>query len=167
MDGRSNAVVGAVFFFGGIAITAITYAAAEGGGTYVLAWGAIVFGFIQMIRGLSQMSDERHEDPEPFYEAQPAGPGQPARLVDGGISHDDYPAQAVRDGLEGRVVIGFEVDQQGGVQNAFVAESSGHGVLDEAACAVIGQRFKFEPARDQTGNPVVEHRRQTVAWTLD
>ena len=49
--GTSNMVIGAVFFFGGIVVTAGTYMAAAGGGTYVVAWGAIIFGGIQMVRG--------------------------------------------------------------------------------------------------------------------
>lgn len=53
-----NTVVGALFFFGGLAITFITYSAAEGGGSYVLAWGAILFGGVQMVMGLVQGSDD-------------------------------------------------------------------------------------------------------------
>lgn len=47
-------IVGGLWCGGGIAITAITYALADnnGGGTYVVAWGAIIFGGIQFLRGL-------------------------------------------------------------------------------------------------------------------
>jgi hypothetical protein len=39
----------------GIVITAGTYSAASGGGgSYVVAWGAIIFGAIRFFRGLSQ-----------------------------------------------------------------------------------------------------------------
>lgn len=55
---NSNTVIGALFFFGGLFITFATYSAAEGGGSYVLAWGAILFGGIQMARGLMEGSDE-------------------------------------------------------------------------------------------------------------
>ncbi len=51
-----NIVVGGLWCFGGIAVTAVTYAnASSGGGRYVMAWGAIIFGAIQMIRGFIQM----------------------------------------------------------------------------------------------------------------
>ncbi len=44
---------GAVWCIGGTIVTAATYSAASnGGGRYVVAWGAIVFGGIQFIRGL-------------------------------------------------------------------------------------------------------------------
>lgn len=43
---------GAVWCIGGILVTAATYSAASDGGTYVIAWGAIVFGAIQFFSGL-------------------------------------------------------------------------------------------------------------------
>ena len=53
-----NTIIGGLFFFGGLIITFVTYASAEGGGAYVVAWGAILFGGIQMFRGLAEGSDE-------------------------------------------------------------------------------------------------------------
>lgn len=51
-----NIVVGGLFCVGGTVITIATYsAAAQGGGRYVVFWGAIVFGFIQFIRGIGQL----------------------------------------------------------------------------------------------------------------
>jgi hypothetical protein len=47
---------GALWCIGGIAVTAITYSMASespGGGTFVIAWGAILFGFVQFLRGLT------------------------------------------------------------------------------------------------------------------
>jgi hypothetical protein len=54
--GRRNMIVGGLWCVGGILVTAITYSAASGGGTYIITWGAIIFGAIQFFRGLSQMS---------------------------------------------------------------------------------------------------------------
>ena len=52
--GQKNMLYGALWFIGGTAVTIITLAAASEGGTYVVAWGAIVFGGIQFFRGLYQ-----------------------------------------------------------------------------------------------------------------
>jgi hypothetical protein len=54
--GRKNMLYGALWCIGGIAVTALSYQAAAnaGGGSYVLAWGAILFGGIQFVRGLIQ-----------------------------------------------------------------------------------------------------------------
>ena len=55
--GRRNMLIGALWCVGGTAITAVTYQAAissPGGGHYLVAWGAILFGGIQFLRGLGQ-----------------------------------------------------------------------------------------------------------------
>ena len=46
---------GGLFFFGGTAVTVFTYEDAmsrHGGGTYIVTWGAILFGGFQLVRGL-------------------------------------------------------------------------------------------------------------------
>lgn len=47
-----NMIVGGVWCIGGIAVTVITYANAYGGGKYVVAWGAIIFGGYECLKGL-------------------------------------------------------------------------------------------------------------------
>ena len=56
--GKKNMLFGALWCIGGIVVTAATYSAASGGGSYVVAWGAIVFGAIQFFRGLIQLGGE-------------------------------------------------------------------------------------------------------------
>lgn len=56
-EGQKNMLYGGLWFMGGVAVTAFSYlAAGPGGGRYVLAWGAILFGAIQFIRGAVQSS---------------------------------------------------------------------------------------------------------------
>ncbi len=56
---RKNMLHGALWCIGGVAVTVLTYqAAAPAGGRYVVAWGAIVFGGIQFLRGLMQSAGE-------------------------------------------------------------------------------------------------------------
>jgi len=45
-------IIGGLFCIGGIAVTALTYSAAAGGGTYVVTWGAILFGGFRFFRGV-------------------------------------------------------------------------------------------------------------------
>lgn len=56
---RRNMACGAAWCVVGIAVTALTYhgAATAGGGKFVVAWGAIVFGGLQFIRGLAQLAE--------------------------------------------------------------------------------------------------------------
>lgn len=51
--GQREMVVGGLWCAGGLAVTILTMQAAAGGGTYVVAWGAILFGAIQFFRGLA------------------------------------------------------------------------------------------------------------------
>lgn len=56
-SGKKNMIFGALWCVGGAVITAATYSAASAeGGTYVVTWGAIIFGAIQFIQGLIQYS---------------------------------------------------------------------------------------------------------------
>jgi hypothetical protein len=53
--GARNMAVGAAICIGGTAITVFTYEAATtgpGGGTYIISWGAILFGGIRFLKGL-------------------------------------------------------------------------------------------------------------------
>lgn len=43
---------GALWIIGGAVMTAWTYSAASNGGTYVVTWGAIIFGIFDFLRGL-------------------------------------------------------------------------------------------------------------------
>ena len=53
-----NMVVGGLWCVGGIAVTALTYQAASAqGGHYIIAWGAILFGGLQFLKGLMQSVD--------------------------------------------------------------------------------------------------------------
>lgn len=53
-----DALYGGLWFFGGILVTVLTYASASnGGGTYFVAWGAIIFGGIQFFRGIAGLAD--------------------------------------------------------------------------------------------------------------
>jgi vitamin B12 transporter len=57
----------------------------------------------------------------------------------------EYPAQALRQRIEGSVVLRLRIDKQGGVVDAVVAQAAGHG-FDEAA-RLAAMQFRFEPAR--------------------
>lgn len=57
--GRKNMLIGALWCVGGLAVTFFSYqSASTGGGSYVVTWGAVVFGGIQFVRGLAQSMGE-------------------------------------------------------------------------------------------------------------
>lgn len=159
MTGSTRAAVGGLIMLAGIVITAVSYSAAEGGGTYVVTWGAILYGGFMLITGLGQASSGDGEPDEPQIT-------HPAVLIEGGISADDYPSSAMRAEIEGAVRVGYVIDQQGTVSEANVVASSGNDALDQAACRAIQRNFRFQPAMDINRNPVAEYREQTVTWKL-
>jgi hypothetical protein len=56
-SGLQNMLVGALFCIGGIVVTAVTYSnASTSGGTYIVAWGPVLFGGFQFLKGLFQLA---------------------------------------------------------------------------------------------------------------
>jgi hypothetical protein len=56
--GRRNLLFGSIWFFGGLVVTIWTFSSALlYGGTYYVAWGAVLLGGIQMARGIFQIFD--------------------------------------------------------------------------------------------------------------
>ena len=47
-------LIGALFFFGGLIATIVTYATAAPGETYYFFWGAMLIGAIEFVRGLAK-----------------------------------------------------------------------------------------------------------------
>ena len=52
--GNKNMLYGALWCVGGLLVTILTYSAASDGGTYFVAWGAVIFGAIRFFKGLFQ-----------------------------------------------------------------------------------------------------------------
>jgi len=75
-----------------------------------------------------------------------------------GEAHPTYPANALRAGAEGDVVLSLIVDRTGSVSEARVTRPVGHG-FDAAALAAV-QHLHFQPGRKQ-GAPVAVR----VTWT--
>lgn len=63
-----------------------------------------------------------------------------------------YPAQALRDEMEGTVRLKLLIGAEGTVQYASLLRSSGHRLLDQAALAAA-RTWELEPAQ-QNGTPV-------------
>jgi periplasmic protein TonB len=64
------------------------------------------------------------------------------------------PVAAKRDGLEGTVHLSVVVTPDGRSTDCVVTQSSGHPILDEAACLGMLRFSRFEPALNKDGKPV-------------
>lgn len=86
----------------------------------------------------------------PVKQATPKDPRVWAPLI-----HQTYPREAALAGLEGSVRIRVVVDMAGRVSDCFVLQSSGHVILDQAACDGMRRFAVFNPAIDASGSPTV------------
>ena len=59
-------------------------------------------------------------------------------------SHVHYPAEAVKDSIEGRVLVRFIVERDGSISNIEIAKHA-HPLLDAEAIGVIHQMPKWDP----------------------
>ncbi len=77
-----------------------------------------------------------------------------------------YPRDALRDGLQGTVMLRVVVDESGNPVEVSVATSSGHRVLDRAAREQVLRKWKFVPAR-QNGRAVRAVGTVPVAFSIN
>jgi hypothetical protein len=80
---NKNMLVGGLWCLGGILVTAATYGAASNnpnGGSYVVAWGAIIFGAMQFFRGLSAANNGGRKFDPPASSPSSEAP-QPERTI--------------------------------------------------------------------------------------
>jgi TonB family protein len=92
----------------------------------------------------------------------------PAKPIDinSWFSADDYPAEAVKQGIEGSVFFEVDVDATGKPTACRIGASSGSQILDEATCKAVLARAKFEPALNASGKPVAGRYGRTTSWRL-
>jgi len=168
MSGKGRAAVGGLIMLVGIAVTIGTMNAAQGGGTYIVAWGAILFGGIQLVSGLMSAGSEDEETE--YYEQSAAAQPMPAVTlpvrISGSVTDADYPAAALQGRSEGDVLVSFLIDEEGVPRRAEVHSSSGDEALDEAACQVIERSFRYQIPRDSNGNPTKTVEIEQVVWRL-
>jgi protein TonB len=93
-----------------------------------------------------------------------APPPPPAKPL---LSYEDYPAEALRNHWEGKVIADLTISPEGKVSACKIVKSSGHQILDDATCNIMIKRARFAPARDSNGNPVEDHfRTPPVNWEI-
>lgn len=99
------------------------------------------------------------------HETSPVQPKGDLRSV---FKAEDYPSEAVADGVEGSVQYTLLIDEKGSVVGCDPIMTSGAPLLELMGCQVIVARAKFTPGKDSAGRPV----RQTVTtppirWALE
>lgn len=87
---------GLIFFVVGLVITAATYAAASGGGRYIISYGPMAVGLFAMVRGLIDVVRFRRAE-----EQQPAASAYPGASVAGGEQPGGYSWQSAAGSVDG------------------------------------------------------------------
>lgn len=105
----------------------------------------------------SDLETEKSSSPA-MLDCRPSFPGGQAAMYRWISEHKNYPAQAEAEGAQGRVVVMFDVDKTGQVDNLRVARSC-HPALDKEAMRLVRSMPRWQPGR-RNGQPV------TVPYTL-
>jgi TonB family protein len=80
---------------------------------------------------------------------------------------DDYPAEARKNGWEGKVVFRALIGTDGRAKNCEIVQSSGHIVLDDATCIKVIDTARFDPARDANGTVIEGFIQSGFTWELE
>ena len=76
-----------------------------------------------------------------------------------------YPAEARADGVEGRVVVRYDVTREGRVVNAAVVSAEPSGVFEAAALAAVST-WRFRPAVTRGEAVAARDRLSTLTFRL-
>ena len=88
-----------------------------------------------------------------LVEKMPEFPGGQAALFKFLSENVKYPKEAVKKGIQGRVICQFVVEKDGSISNVEVVRSGGHHLLDQEAVRVISIMPKWNPGT-QRGKPI-------------
>jgi protein TonB len=92
---------------------------------------------------------------------------RPPRWLRGRLRDSDYPRGLGEAGVRGRVGVRYVVETDGRVTNCSVTRSSGSALLDDTTCALIEQRFRYDPARDRYGRPIRSNLIESYEWLVE
>lgn len=110
----------------------------------------------------SNASTARQQSSSSVAQTVGTTPIKPARPISN--PNPMYPPDAVRQGLEGRVILSVTISFTGKVTRVTVAASCGHQLLDQAALGAV-RRWRFSPAT-RDGKPVEWTARLPIRFRL-
>lgn len=98
---------------------------------------------------------------------QPLHRAEPIESPGSWLSTADYPADALRRGVQGTVGFRLTVDESGRPSDCAIEGSSGDAALDQATCALVLARARFRPARDVNDVAVPDSFASRIRWVAD
>jgi outer membrane biosynthesis protein TonB len=103
---------------------------------------------------------------EPAERLAPERPRIRAVHVAGALSRKDFPKRAWAGGRRSTIVH-FDVRDDGTVGNCSVAQSSGDADLDGVTCALVQERFRYDPAQDGEGRATSDRAGWKQEWWIE
>jgi protein TonB len=85
--------------------------------------------------------------------------------IGGSLHYSDLPEGVLAPGEEATVEVLETIEADGRVSHCRAERSSGYRVLDNLACQLILQRFRYRPALDEAGRPVRSQEEHAETWT--
>ena len=82
------------------------------------------------------------------------------------VSTEDYRSNWIRQEMAGKAKFRLEIAADGRVTDCTITGSSGYQALDQATCALVSRRAKFQPARGSEGQPVAGTYSNAIDWQL-
>ena len=101
-----------------------------------------------------------------LFLSMPEFPGGQAALINFLSENVKYPAIALENGIQGRVLVQFVVDKDGSISNVAVARTGGDPSLDKEAVRVIKMMPRWIPGM-QRGKPVRVKYKVPVTFRLN
>ena len=97
--------------------------------------------------------DCEHADDAASSNSASLAPSTPAvARTSHAVTPRDYPTDSIRFHESGAVTVTYVINETGSVATCSVVLSSGYGRLDGAACLLVKQRWKYQPATED-GKP--------------
>lgn len=97
----------------------------------------------------------------------PVGEIMPPRQIAGSLRIQDMPESLQESGFHGTAWVLYRVEEDGRVTHCRITRSSGSTLMDQTTCRLIEQRFRYRPARDETGRPFAGDMEAFHEWESD
>ena len=95
-------------------------------------------------------TEETYIDPVEYEVEMPEFPGRIAECMKFIKKNMQYPAEAIKEGIEGRVICQFTVKTDGSIDNIIILKSD-HESLNEEAIRIIKSMPQWIPGKNKNG----------------
>lgn len=95
---------------------------------------------------------------------EPAAAQRRVDGVDGWLAGTDYSAIPPTNGVTGTATVNLSISDTGRADRCSVLWDNGHPALGKATCALLIERARYIPARDETGKPVRSKDMISISW---